>query len=372
MSEHLHIVTHDIPWPMDYGGVMDLYCKIRTLHANGVLIHLHCFTTGGKPQPELERFCVSINYYPRTRNLSGFSFRLPFIVSSRICSSLSRRLQEDEYPVLLEGIHCTWPLYARQLTGRKVLIRLHNAEFEYYGQLARHEKNIWKRWYFRRESRLLKRYEAKVSAMAPILTVSHHDESLYRGVFGKQEIAFLPVFIPWQVATGKEGKGYYCLYHGNLSVNENEEAVTWLLEKVFSGNEIPFVIAGKSPSAHLRQLIEHYPNACLVSDPSDDEMKDMISKAQVHVLPSFNNTGIKLKLLNAVFNGRHCLVNEAAVLGSELEAYCHVANTAEAFAARIKELYEQPFTEQEQQQRNGLLNRYNNKANGEQLMKYLR
>ena len=47
-------------------------------------------------------------------------------------------------------------------------------------------------------------------------------------------------------------------------------------------------------------------NICVVANPSAKEMDDLIRKAQVHLLPSFNKTGIKIKLLNALFNGRFC------------------------------------------------------------------
>ena len=69
----------------------------------------------------------------------------------------------------------------------------------------------------------------------------------------------------------------------------------------------------------------------MVSDPSDQELKDIISKAQLHVIPSFNCTGVKLKLLNALFNGRHCVVNAEAVEGTGLKEVCHLAEGAKEF-----------------------------------------
>ena len=39
----LHIVSFDIPWPPNYGGIIDVFYKIRALHGAGVQIHLHCF-----------------------------------------------------------------------------------------------------------------------------------------------------------------------------------------------------------------------------------------------------------------------------------------------------------------------------------------
>ena len=110
-------------------------------------------------------------------------------------------------------------------------------------------------------------------------------------------------------------------------------------------------------------------HTCIVANPGEKEMQDMIAKAQLNVLPSFNNTGIKLKLLNALFNGRHCLVNQAAVDGSGLEGVCHIASDAASFKKAIEEIYQQPFTEQEKEKRQGLLQTiYNKEENAKKLI----
>ncbi len=371
-GKHLHIVTHDVPWPADHGGLTDLFYKLKALQQLGVNIHLHCFTQGRPPQDELNKYCASVNYYARKKHIGSFSLRLPFIVNSRTCRDLINNLQKDDHPILLEGIHCTYYLHNGQLNNRKVLVRLHNAEFEYYRQLAKLENSFLKKLYFLNESRLLKKYERAIAGKAIMLAVSKQDVELYRQLFAATDIHYLPVFLPYTLAAGKEGKGCFCLYHGNLAINENEKAATWLLEKVFNKLAIPFVIAGKDPSAKLKQLAEQQQHTCMVINPSHQEMQDLIAKAHVHVLPSLNNTGIKLKLLNAVFNGRHCLVNNAAAEGSGLETFCHITEDASSFQHKIEELYGQPFTEQEVQRRQGLLQtQYNNEANARKLMTFL-
>ena len=371
-GKHLHIVTHDVPWPADYGGVTDLFYKLRSLHELGTNIQLHCFTQGRAQQDELNKYCTSVTYYSRKKSISRFSFRLPFIVNSRMNDELITNLQKDDHPVLLEGIHCTYYLNNDQLNNRKVLVRLHNAEFEYYKQLAKLETGLLKKIYFLNESRLLKKYEKAIANKATLLAVSKQDVELYQQLFSAKGIHYLPVFIPYTIAAGREGKGCFCLYHGNLAINENEKAAIWLLENVFNKLPIPFVIAGKDPSSKLKRLAEQQQHTCLVVNPSQQEMQDLIAKAHVHVLPSLNTTGIKLKLLNAMFNGRHCLVNKAAVNGSGLEEFCHIAEDAVSYQKKIEELYLQPFTEQEVQQRQGLLQtQYNNEANARMLMSFL-
>lgn len=372
MDKHLHIVCLDIPYPADYGGVVDLFYKIKSLKQQGVKIHLHCFTKDRQPQDELNKYCETVDYYPRKKGIAAFSFGLPMIVNSRMHDKLLSNLQQDNYPVLLEGIHCTYYLKTGQLNNRKVVVRLHNAEFHYYQQLASCEKNLWKRFYYLHESRLLKKYEKILANKATYLAVSKQDADLYRTLFGALNIHYLPVFTGYNAAGGLTGKGCFCLYHGNLAVNENEAAATWLLKHVFNTLAIPLVIAGKNPSKKLEQVAHAQKHTCLVANPSEKEMQDMISKAHIHVLPSFNKTGIKLKLLNALFNGRHCLVNQAAIEGTGLENFCHISNDAACFQKDIEELYDRAFTEEEAAARRQLLETtYSNETNAKELIKFL-
>ena len=51
MDKHLHIIALNIPFPPNYGGVIDIYYKIKALHQLGVKIILHCFAYE-RPQAE--------------------------------------------------------------------------------------------------------------------------------------------------------------------------------------------------------------------------------------------------------------------------------------------------------------------------------
>lgn len=372
MDKHLHIITLDVPWPADYGGVVDLFYKIVSLHKLGIKIHLHCFSGGRAPQDELDKYCETVTYYSRKKFPSGLSLIIPYIVSSRINKELLMNLQKDDYPILMEGVHCTYYLYNNALKGRKVFVRLHNVEFSYYRKLAEHENNFLKKCYFRTESFLLKRYEKKIAQKATFWPVSIHDTELYKNLFGAKQIDFLPVFLPWNEVYAQHGKGCFCLYHGNLSVNENEKAAVWLLSAVFNDINVPLVIAGKNPSESLEKLAHINNNTCLVSNPTDKEMQDLIKKAQINILPSFNNTGVKLKLLNALYNGRFCLVNEAAVEGAAIDDLCCIANTAADFKKWATALYEQSFNEEEAEKRQQILSAsYNNDKNARQLIAWI-
>jgi hypothetical protein len=358
-----------VPYPADYGGVVDLFYKIIALHAQGILIHLHCFEYGRGKQIELEKYCVEVNYYPRKSLLKSFSFKVPYIVRSRRNKILFKNLLKDEHPVLFEGIHCTYYLFHPALATRKMLVRLHNVEYLYYKNLAETATSFFKKQYFLLESKLLKQYEKKVAAKVLCITLTEDDKEIYEEQLGAKSLSYLPVFIKNEQVESKAGYGNYCIYHGNLSIRENENMVLWLINEVFHSISIPFVIAGKNPSAALTEAVIRNKNICLEANPSEHNMHDLIQNAQINVLPAQNSAGIKIKLLNAVFNGRHCLVNATAVSGTGLEEVCAIAVTPSEFIKAIEMLYKLSFIEDDILERQQILNdRYNNRKNAKALI----
>ena len=218
--------------------------------------------------------------------------------------------------------------------------------------------------YYWLESQLLYRYEKKIANKATCWGVTEKDDEIYRKQMGCKDIEHLSLYLPEWKVQGQEGMGNYCLYHGDLSIDSNEKAATWLLENVFNHLKVPFVIAGKNPSEKLITLAHQHHYSCIVANPSEKEMQDMIGKAHINILPSFTHTGIKLKLINALFNGRHCVVNPATVDGSGLAAACHAGSTAIALRDIVAQLYHQPFTAEEISLRKNLLySQFNNEAN---------
>jgi glycosyltransferase involved in cell wall biosynthesis len=352
--------------------VFDLFYKIKTLHELGIKIHLHCFEYGRGEQPELKKYCHVVHYYQREKLTGGIPLRLPYIVSSRINPSLIKNILKDNYPVLLEGIHCTYYLYHGELNSRKVLVRLHNVEFEYYHQLAKSTNNFYKKIYYTLESRLLKKYERIIARKAKLLAVNEKDAKTYQKIFAANDVRFLPVFLPFDEVRSETGKGNFCLYHGNLSVVENEKAALWLLQNIFVHLDIPFIIAGKNPSLFLKTETEKNKNVELIENPSQEKMRQLIESAHVHLLPSFNSTGIKIKLLNALFNGRFIITNAASLDGTGLETLCELAETPNDYIKKIQELFKISFTEKEIDKRKEILKpMYDNEKNARELISLL-
>ena len=348
--------------------------RIKALHELGILIHLHYFSYNERGTPgQLKEFCKEVHVYKRKTGSKGFSFSVPYIVQSRINQQLINNLQKDDYPLLIEGIHCTGIIpYLDK--NRKIVVRMHNDEAVYYREMGRATPGLLGKLYFNFESRLLRKYNAQLPKHCIYAFISQEDRKTFHEKYQLGRTEFLPAFSNWQSITSDEGVGSFCLYHGNLSVPENEQAAIWLLKKVFSKIKLPFVIAGKKPSKRLLGLARLHQHCKIVADPSEAALNDLVSKAQVNVLPGLTKitTGVRLKLLHVLFQGRHCLVNETMVAGTDLEAACHIGSNENAFASIISQLFHQPFTNEEIILRKKLLGDvYDNRKNAQQLITWL-
>ena len=82
-QKQLHIISFDVPYPANYGGVIDIYYKIKALHSQGVKIHLHCFEYGRAEALHLEGLCEKVYYYKRTINKQLLLNPMPFVVITR-------------------------------------------------------------------------------------------------------------------------------------------------------------------------------------------------------------------------------------------------------------------------------------------------
>ncbi len=367
--KELHIICLNVPYPVDIGVNFESFYKIVALHQANVSIHLHCFTyNNNTPQPELNKYCTTVQYYKRGKNVH---LTLPYIVSSRINNDLYANLLKDKLPILMDGLHTSYLLFDKRFSNRKLYLRAHNVEHLYYQGLIQKNNFGFKNIYNKIETNRLINYEKKVAEIANIITLSLNDLQYFEQNFKAKNIWNVPIFFDGKYNI-PVGLGHYCFYHGNLSVIENEEAVIWLLENVFNTLEIPFVIAGKNPSKRLIDLSHNYMHTCIAINPTEAEMNDLISKAQINLLPSINSTGVKIKLINSLFNGRHCITNSNGANGFEDKSFFHIADDANGIINLINQLMQIPYTAENAEERKAKMNNnFTLEANVEKLFTYL-
>jgi hypothetical protein len=93
-------------------------------------------------------------------------------------------------------------------------------------------------------------------------------------------------------------------------------------------------------------LIEQYDHIKLIDHGNTEEIYNLIQNAQINILYTLQDTGIKLKLLNALYKGRHCIVNHKMVDNTGLETLCLIADNPDGFIRLVKEYWERPFSKE--------------------------
>ena len=353
METALQLVAFNIPYPPDYGGIIDIFYKVKALSECGVSVYLHCFEYDRPQAKELEKYCAKVFYYQRKKGLRYQMTTKPYIAVTRANNQLLNNLSKNRSSILFEGLHTCYFLDHPHLTNHLRLVRTHNVEHEYYRNLYKSERNLFKKLFFSLESIKLKWFENVLKNASHLLCISPSDNFYFDHQYGHSH--FIPAFHPFNEIKSKVGRGKYILFHGNLSVSENIQAVEYLIKNVFSKIYQEVIVAGKNPPDWLIKKISQQPNIQLISNPENDQMEDLIQDSHICLLPTFQDTGLKLKLLASLFSGRFCIANTPMIHKTGLEHLCHLADTPKEMIRLITELFSKDFTSEEIEKRKLIL-----------------
>ncbi|HWB64206.1 MAG TPA: hypothetical protein VG603_11890 [Chitinophagales bacterium] len=361
-GKYLHIVSFNVPYPPDYGGVIDVFYKIKALSDLGIKIYLHCFHYGREQSGELDKICEKVFYYPRKKFFQAIYSKVPYIVGSRKSDELLTNLSADEHPVLFEGLHTCFYLNHPLLKDKIKAVRMHNVEWDYYRSLKEAERNYLIKFYFYYESQKLRRFENELKHADKIFAISKSDYEYLRQSY--ENIFYVPAFHNNEKVTSETGKGDFILYQGNLSVAENNQAAMFIAKKIAEGMPYKFVIAGKQPTSALKKEVKNIPNIQLVDSPPFYKMAELMKDAHINLLFTFQNTGIKLKLLNSLYRGRFCVVNGKMVNNTGLEKLCVIEDNPNATKRILADLMQMEFTQHDIEKRSRVLEEgFGNEAN---------
>ena len=254
MGKVLHVVSFDVPYPPNYGGVIDVYYKIKALANLGTKIYLHCYNNDRKRSIELEEFCEKIFYYKRNSFVLSLFSSLPFRVKSRSSNLLLKNLDKIKAPILFEGLHTTFPLLKNEFSDIHTMVRTHNIEHRYYDGLSKSENRIDKKLFFKSEAKKLAIYEQVLNKSDHILTISPYEQEYFREKF-KDKAIYIPVFHQNKGVNELTKKGKHALYHGDLRVADNIKSVNFLID-VFNDLDYHFIIASSFKNDSIQRKIK--------------------------------------------------------------------------------------------------------------------
>ena len=145
-----------------------------------------------------------------------------------------------------------------------------------------------------------------------------------------------------------------------------------MIDRIFAKQEIPLCLAGKNPSERLIEKAKRYDHIKIIPNPDEATMTDLIQNAQINVLLSFQRAGMKLKLLNALYRGRHCVVNKHMINNTGLESLCYIKNTSKDIRVTVESLMNVQFSPRQISERRVILEKlFSNKENASKIIAIL-
>ena len=329
----MHIISLDIPYPPERGSVIGIFNRIKAFYHAGVEVILHLFYKEFSIPTRLGEYCKSVYLLPRKKMWQLQDLEWPLYIQSRRSEELIKLLAKDDHPVLFEGLHTLYHFFDPVLTHRKKAIRMHNIESQYYDHLAKTHSNPLKKFYYNYESKKSDQIEKKILPKTDVVFAISTADDLYLKSINVNSTVILP-FIDNTIEI-KQGIGEYALYHGDLSILENEKAVLFLLDNVFNDLEYPIYIAGYKPSVSLLNKVKNKSNVKLVISPKEEVMKHLVCNAQLILAPFSQISGYKMKLLESIRKGRHIIASQNCEAYTEILPVIHLAESPADWKKKI-------------------------------------
>lgn len=342
-NKKLHIVTFDNPFPPNYGGVIDVFYKIKALHLLGVEIYLHCFVNE-IPQENiaLEAISTKLFFYKRNKSVFNFFSKKPFSVVSRKHNELLQNLSTDNHPIFFEGLQSTFVLSKSSFKGRALYLRLHNLEDNYYKGLAKSETSFFKRIAYSLESKKYQLYKDIFKKFEKVFTLSNFETRFIEDNFGNAK--YIPVFHGNQFVENLSEYGNYAFYNGDLRISDNRNVAQFLLDVFNEIKDYKLIIASSISCNQIESKCKSSTNCSYISIKYQEHLNELVVNSHINVMLSFQESGTKLKAVNALYKGRFCIINKNMIDDDELLSLCTLAETKSDFVAAINKLKKMPYS----------------------------
>ena len=107
------------------------------------------------------------------------------------------------------------------------------------------------------------------------------------------------------------------------------------------------IIASSNGRKFIANLIGDASNIEFIELQNHSQLEDLLNNAHLNILLSFQKSGTKLKIINALHRSRFCLINENMVDDEKILSLCQVATAENDFIENINILKSKPYLDNE-------------------------
>ncbi|MBN1415461.1 MAG: glycosyltransferase [Bacteroidales bacterium] len=275
-------------------------------------------------------------------------------IDDNFADTLASILTQEAFDVVqLEGLYLTPYLpVIRKHSDAIVALRAHNIEHEIWKRNARQEKNPFKKIYFILLSKRIKRFERRQINLCDVLvpiTARDKDHFDLLGNTRPSHICPAGIDMPEDFEKDKHKNlsppaSLYFL--GSLDWLPNLEGLLWFARKVFPELKkrhpvLEMHVAGRNAPAKLSQLLEKR-GIRFHGEVSDAPA--FIRSKNILVAPCFSGSGMRLKIIEAMSQGKPVVTTPigAEGLDAEHEKHIIIAENVNGFLLHIERLINNP------------------------------
>lgn len=356
-------VTQIVPYP-PHGGVLqrgfNLLRELGRRHEVRLLAFHHPDELPpGEPlersRAELAKFCRSLEYFPlwpkRSRAYKALAFAAgtvyskPFSVLAHRSPALARHIAEEcrsaAPPDIVHLDTIALAPYLEQCGHTPAVLAHHNIESQLMARRSEYESGP-ARWYVRSQTRRLVEYERAQAKRFPLnITVSDADSAQLQRICPEARAAAVPNGVDIEYFAPRPGEETPALiYTGGMNMFANRDAVEWFLEAIWPRvkTAVPdarFFAVGQRPSPKV--LAAAAADSAVQAPGFVDDVRPWVARSAVYVVPLRVGGGTRLKMVDAMAQGKAIVATRIGAEGIEGENGEHfiLADDPERFAEAV-------------------------------------
>lgn len=358
------VIGSRVPYPLKDGGAIATYTMLKEFAAAGNKVTYFTFNTKKHFVSENDikihlPFCrvipvfldAQISVFGALKALfSGRNYNLSRFHSKVAEEQLKAILRNESFDIIqFEGLFSMPLLHAaKAASNAPSVLRAHNVEFKIWEGLANLETNRLKKWYVKHLCKSLKREETVYfNQVDAILSITEEDAHTFQTLSPNTPVLNFPagIVIPDKKNSVLTRKPNTVCHLGSMEWMPNREAVTWfskyVLPKVLTVlPDVEFHIAGKS----LQKDDPQFQIPGLINHGEVDSASDFVATYSIVVVPLQAGSGLRMKLLEAMFLGMPIVSTSCGAAGLDCLPGKHliIADSQEEWIKAIAFLLQNP------------------------------
>jgi glycosyltransferase involved in cell wall biosynthesis len=312
---------------------------------------------------ELGQFCEAVEYFPlwvkrskihKALGLLGAAvYPKPYSVLTHQSRALAYRVRElcsgPNPPDIVHLDTIALAPLARECGSIATVLAHHNVESQLMARRAEVQPGVFAKAYIREQARRLAQYERdQCGRFALNIMVSRPDAEVLSQICPGIHTAVIPNGVDTEYFMPRPGSETPAvIYTGGMQMFANRDAVEWFLEAIWpklkaAVPNVRFLAVGQHPSPKV--LAASQADPAIEAPGFVPDVRTWVQRAAVYVVPLRVGGGTRLKMVDAMAQGKAIVATTVGAEGIEGEHGRHfvLADNPDEFAAETIRLLKDP------------------------------